>query len=100
MTDDRRSLVDADVAPAGSRVRLTTPTAPSLAQSKAGDTSHEVELRRVRQAQTDRADDHAVGADADVVLIEDLRDGVVPADVEDDVVDPDVLGVDELVAWA
>jgi hypothetical protein len=88
------------VAPAGGSERLAVPTAPSPAQSKPADTSHEVEFGRVRQAQTDRADDHAVGADADVVLIEDLRDGVVPADVEDDVVDPDVLGVDELVAWA
>ena len=37
-------------------------------------------------------------AEADVVLVEDLRDRVVAADVEHDVVDPDALGVDELAA--
>jgi hypothetical protein len=94
-----RSLIDADVAPAEGRVRFTVPTSPSLAESKAGNASHEVELRRVCQAQADRVQDEAVGPDANVVLVEDLRDGVVSANVQHDMVDPDVLGVDELVAW-
>lgn len=41
---------------------------------------------------------NAVRADADVVLVEDLRDGVVVAKVQDNVVDADVFGIDGLVA--
>jgi ABC transporter len=93
-----RSLVDADMAPTAGGVRLAVPAPPSFTQPETGDASHEVELGRVGQAQPDRAEDEPVGADADVVLVEDLRHGVVPADVQHDVVDPDVLGVDVLVA--
>jgi hypothetical protein len=82
------SLVDTDVAPAGGGERFTVPTSPSLAQSKASDASHEIELRWVSQAQSDRAEDGAVGSDADVVHVEDLRDGLVLADVQHDMVEP------------
>jgi len=73
------SLIDADVAPAVGGVRLAVPPSPSVAQSYAGDASHEVELGRVGHAHPDRMEDEAVGADLDMVLVEDLRDGVVPA---------------------
>lgn len=56
--------------------------------------------RRCARLPEIRAEDEAVGADADVFLVEDLCHGVVAADVEHDVVDADVLGVDELVAWS
>ena len=69
-----------------------------MAQPKAGDAGHEVELGRVGQSHPDRAEDDAARADVDVVFIKDLGDGVVAADVEDNVVNADVLGVDELVA--
>src|SRR4029077_11495460 len=49
---------------------------------KARDPSHEVELGRVGQTQADRAQPDAVGADPHVILVEDLRDGVVLADIE------------------
>jgi DNA-directed RNA polymerase specialized sigma24 family protein len=39
-----------------------------------------------------------IGADADVVLVQELRHGVVPADVQHHVVDSDVLGVNVPVA--
>ena len=39
------------------------------------------------QTQADRAEGDALGADADVVTVQDLRDGVVTAHVQDDVVD-------------
>jgi hypothetical protein len=86
------------VTPAAGGIRFTAPTTPSVAQSKAGDASHQVELWRVCEAQTDRAEDDVLGADEDVVLVEDLGDRVVSADVQRDVVDPDRFGVDELVA--
>jgi hypothetical protein len=93
-----QSLVDAYVAPTGDCVRLTVPASPSFAQPKAGEPGHEVELGRVGQAQADRPEDEAVAADVDVVLIEDLRHGVIPADVQHDMVGCDVIGVDVLVA--
>ncbi len=92
------SLVDADVTPAGGCEGLFVPPCPAVAQPKAGDAGHEVELRRVGQSHPDRAEDDAARADVDVVFIEDLRDGVVAADVQDNVVNADVFGVDELVA--
>jgi hypothetical protein len=49
------------------------------------------------QSQPDWTENEAIGADADVVLVEDLGDRVVPADVQHDVVEPDVLGVNEVV---
>jgi hypothetical protein len=70
-----RSLVDADLPPTGGRVRFTVPTSPTLPQSKAGNAGYEVELGREREAQPDRAEDKAVRADTNVVLVENLRDG-------------------------
>jgi hypothetical protein len=52
----------------------------------------------VSQTQPDRAETDAVGTDPDVVLIEDLGDRVVAADVQHDQVDVDTLGADELPA--
>jgi hypothetical protein len=50
------------------------------------------------QTQADRVEGDAVGFDADVGLVEDLRERVITADVEPDVVDADTVDVDELVA--
>jgi hypothetical protein len=86
------------MAPTGGCIWIAVPASPSFTQPEAGDASHEVELGRVGQAQPDRAEDEALGADTDVVLVEDLRHGIVPAGVQHDVVDPDVLGVDVLLA--
>jgi len=51
----------------------------------------------MRQAHPDRAEDEAICADADVVLVENLRHRVVAADVQHDVIGPNALRVDELV---
>jgi hypothetical protein len=92
--------MNADVAPTGDSIRFAVPPSPPIAQPKAGDTSHEVELGRIRQAKPDRAEGKAIGANVDVVLVEDLRDRVVLADVQPNVVDLKALHVDEPVAWS
>jgi hypothetical protein len=62
--------------------------------------SHEIELGRVGQTQAYRAEHDTVSTDPDMVLVEDLCDGVVPAGIQYDLGDSDTLGVDELVAWS
>ena len=93
-------LVDADVAPADGGEGLAVPPAPPVPEPEAGDAGHEVEFGRVGQAEANRGEGYAVGADAEVVVVEDLGDRVVVADPEDDMVHRDFLGVDELMAWA
>jgi hypothetical protein len=71
---------------------------PPVTQPEAGDPSHQVELGRVGQAQPDRTEDEALGAEVDVVDIQDLGDRVIAADAQLDVVQLQLLDVDELVA--
>src|SRR5580692_9332133 len=92
------SLVDADVTPAVSGIGFVVPSSPPLAQAKPCDARHEVKLGRTCEAQPNRSRDNAVGADTHVVLVQDLRDGIVSTHVEHHMVDADVLGIDELVA--
>src|SRR5215469_10909190 len=92
------SLVDADVAPAGGGEGFAVPAAPSFVRPEPGDAGHEVELWGVGQAETDRCEHDGVGADVDVVIVEDLGYRVVVAYAQCDLVYPDFLGVDELMA--
>jgi hypothetical protein len=86
------------MTPACGRDGLPVPPAPSLAQSEAGDPSHEVKLGRLGEAQADRIQHDAFEADVDVVLVEQLRDRIVSADVEVDEVNPHAFCVDVLSA--
>src|SRR5215471_19468455 len=92
------SLVDADVAPAGGGEGFAVPAAPSFVQAEPGDAGHEVELWGVGQAEANRCEHDGVGADVDVVVVEDLAYRVVVAYAQCDLVYPDFLGIDELMA--
>src|SRR5262245_54790968 len=91
-----RARVDADVARTRRVERFAPPASPSVAQCESGDARHQVELGWLRQAQPDRVHEHTAAAYPEVVQVENLCDGVVPPNIDHDVVDFDALSVDEL----
>src|SRR5439155_21118598 len=93
----RRSLVHAHVQRARGGERLAPPPAPSLSQPQAGEPGHEVELARPGVADRDRLQADPVPPQVDLMRIDPLLDGIVPADVEADVVELHVAHRHELV---
>src|SRR3954463_7251738 len=89
------AAVDRDVALAVGGEGLAVPATPPISEPEAGQPGHQIELCRPSQASPDGSEVRPGGVESHVVLVEDLGERVVGADVEfnrgwGDVLDRDV----------